>query len=226
MTPPLAAPAAPSAPADALHRLLDALQSVLPDAVPAWLVLAAALLVVLLVALWVRSLVRRLLGWLFGRGKTPDDWDRELRLDLDMCPLPAGPPGDRRLTVYHQPARLRLVVVAPVGKVSDVDALAVEKMLDHVVPGLGAAARHDKPLIRVWPTQISQHGFHAAFHRNTPKAGGKGEPSRWVLLAGRAQVGRQPVMLGLGLWTDEPTTLDRLTLEQPHQWLDVLRLTA
>jgi len=92
-----------------------------------------------------------------------------------------------------------------------------------VVPGLGAAAQIDRPCVRVWPPQVSQHGFAAAFHRHTRKAADRGEPSRWVLLAGRAQAGRQPVMVGLGLWADEPTTLDRVNLE-PHQWLDVLRL--
>jgi hypothetical protein len=49
------------------------------------------------------------------------------------------------------------------------------------------------------------------------------QPSRWVLVAGRALGGRQPVMLGLGLWAEQPSTVGRLNLE-PHQWLDVLRL--
>jgi hypothetical protein len=44
-----------------------------------------------------------------------------------------------------------------------------------------------------------------------------------VLLAGRAQLGKHPVMLGLGLWADEPNTIDRVNVED-HQWLDVLRL--
>jgi hypothetical protein len=46
-----------------------------------------------------------------------------------------------------------------------------------------------------------------------------------VLLAGRAQGGGQALFLGLGLFSDEPTTLGRMNLE-PHQWLDVLRLTV
>jgi hypothetical protein len=206
--------------AESLSELLDQLQSVLPDDVPAWAVAAGAGLLVVVVVL---LLLRKLWRALFGRGEKPGAWDRELDIVLDDCPLPTRPPGQRQLTVYHQPARLRLVVVAPVGRDGDIDATAVEKLLDRVVPGLGAAAQDDRPRVRVWPAQVSQHGFTASFHRHTPKAAGRGEPSRWVLLAGRAQAGRQPVMVGLGLWADEPNTLDRVNLE-PHQWLDVLRL--
>ncbi|HZT80270.1 MAG TPA: hypothetical protein VFA26_08615 [Gemmataceae bacterium] len=204
--------------ADDLSELLDRLQSLLPEGVPLWAVAAGAVLLIVLLIL-----LRKLWRALFGRGKGPEAWDRELDIDLDDCPLPTRPPGERQLTVYHQPARLRLVVVAPVGREADIDAMAVEKLLDKVVPGLGAAAQADRPRVRVWPPQMSQHGFTASFHRHTPKAAGRGEPSRWVLLAGRAQAGRQPVMVGLGLWADEPNTLDRVNLE-PHQWLDVLRL--
>src|SRR5262249_37048267 len=132
-------------------------------------------------------------------------------------------PGERRLTVYHLPARLRLVVIAPLGREGDIDATAVEKLLDKVLPGLGAVAALDRPRVRVWPAQVSHHGFAAAFHRHTPKAAERGEPSRWGLLAGRAQAGKQPVLLGLGLWADEPNTIDRVNVEV-HQWLDVLRL--
>jgi hypothetical protein len=208
--------------ANVLDDLLEQVQTYLPEGVPAWAVVAGAALLILVVLL---LLLRGLWRMLFGRGKAADAWDRELDIDLDDCPLPNRPPGARQLTVYHQLARLRLVVLAPIGRDGDVDATAVEKLLDKVVPGLGAAAQADRPRVRVWPAQVSQHGFAASFHRHTPKAAGRGEPSRWVLLAGRAQAGRQPVMVGLGLWADEPNTLDRVNLE-PHQWLDVLRLVA
>ncbi len=202
-----------------LEGLLEQLQEFLPEGVPAWLLVAGlALVVVLLGIAAVRDTLRRL-----GGRKPAVDWDRDLRIDLDACPLPVRAAAGR-LTVYNQPARLRLVVMAPVGR-GEVDALAVEKMLEQVVPGLGSAAAQDRPLIRVWPAQVSQQGFAATFHRATTKAAARGEPSRWVLLAGRAQAGRQAVLLGLGLWTDANTTLDRLTLE-PRQWLDVLRRTT
>ena len=127
------------------------------------------------------------------------------------------------LSVYHVPVRLRLVVVAPAGKEADLDATAAEKLLEGVIPGLGSVVARDRPRIRLWPPQLSHQGFNATFHRCTPKPEPEGQPSRWVLLAGRALAGRQPVLLGLALWAEEPNTLGRMNLE-PHQWLDVLRL--
>jgi len=185
-----------------------------------WLIFLVAALVTLLV---LGHLLRRLWRGLFARRQPAPDWERNLRENLEECPLPVRPPGEHVLAVYHVPVRLRLVVVAGAGKERDVDAIAVEKLLDRVLPGLGAVAARDRPRIRVWPPQLSQHGFVATFHRCTPKPEGEDQPSRWVLVAGRAAVGRAPVLLGLGLWAEEPTTIGRITLE-PHQWLDVLRL--
>jgi hypothetical protein len=206
--------------ADTPSDLLDQLQTHLPAGVPAEAVAAGVALLLLLISALLLRMAWRIL---FRRDRGPDGWDRELDIDLDDCPLPTRPAGDKRLTVYHLPSRLRLVVVAPVGREGDVDATAVERLLDRVVPGLGTVAQEDRPRVRVWPAQVSQHGFAAAFHRHTPKAAGRGESSRWVLLAGRAQVGRQAVMVGLGLWADEPTTIGRVNIDA-HQWLDVVRL--
>jgi hypothetical protein len=72
---------------------------------------------------------------------------------------------------------------------------------------------------------LSHHGFSSLFHRCTPKPEPEGEPSRWVLVAGRVQVSRQAFLLGLGSWADEANSIGRVTLE-PHQWLDVLRLKS
>ncbi len=185
-----------------------------------WLIeLTAALLLLFLLGLLVRAVWRRL----FGRKRRKEEWDRNLRIVLDECPLPVRPPGLQLLYVYHVPVRLRLVVLAPPGKDSEVDALAVEKLLETILPGLGGIAANDKPRIRVWPRQLSQQGFTASFHRCTIRSEPEGEPSRWVLATGRAMLGKQTVLLGLGLWAGEANTLGRLTLE-PHQWLDVLRL--
>jgi len=188
-----------------------------------WLVLGLAALLLLLV-IW--RVLRGLGRMLFGRAKEEQtNWDQELREDLSKCPLPVRPPGERRLTVYHLPVRLRLVIVAPAGTEADVDATAIEKLLDRIVPGLKAVAVHDRPRIRVWPSQLSHHGFSSAFHRCTQKPEADDQPSRWVLVAGRALLGRQSLLVGLGLWADEPNTIGRVTLDQ-HQWLDVLRVKA
>jgi len=186
-----------------------------------WLVFAIVGLLVLLL-LW--TVLKRLVKTLFGRRSSAvPGTDDELRIDLSECPLPIRPPTDRRLAIYHLPVRLRFVVVAPAGTELQVDATQVEKLLDLVVPGLGAMAIYDRPRIRVWPGQLSHHGFAATFNRLAKKDEPEGVPSRWVLVAGRAQIGKQSLLLGLGLWADQPNALGRVTLE-PHQWLDVIRI--
>ncbi|MFL5242145.1 MAG: hypothetical protein ACJ8FY_08555 [Gemmataceae bacterium] len=149
--------------------------------------------------------------------------DREFEENLADCPLSAAPPQERQLTVYHLPVRMRLVVVAPVGREADFDAMAVENLLDKVIPGLGDIARWDRPRIRVWPAQYSTQGFAIAFQRRLHKPDPEGKPSRWILVAGRALIGRVPVMIGLALWAEKANMIGKVNLE-PHQWLDVLRL--
>jgi len=77
--------------------------------------------------------------------------------------------------------------------------------------------------VRIWPKQLSYEGFTNSFHKHTPIPGGEREASRWVLVAGRAKLGGQSVLVGLGLQAAKPTTVGRKTL-QPHEWPTVLRI--
>ncbi len=211
---------------DELKKALSPVTDSLPqevrnflDAGGWWVVLAVVALVILLL-LW--ALIEWIGRALFGRRSVSLE-DLEINFPEILAgyvPPPSG--GARRLTVYHLPARLALVVLAPAGTEAALDGTA-EEVLDRVVPSLGAIATHDGARIRLWPPQLSQQGFSVAFQRRTQRPEPEGQPSHWVLVAGRAQIGRHAVLLGLGLRTDEPTTLGRLALA-PHQWLDVLRI--
>ena len=186
-----------------------------------WVVLApVVLLILLLLGLLLRGTGRLLFG---GRRRPGPDPESPWRINLDDCPLPPRPPGDRRLYVYHLPVRVRLVVLAFAGTDVEVEPAAVGAFLDHVVPDMRDQADWDCPRVQVWPRQLSREGFANAFHRRTLRKGADGTPSRWILLAGKVQLGPQTLLVGLGLWTDEPSTIGRLTLEQ-HQWLDVVRI--
>ena len=185
-----------------------------------WIVLGIVALVLLLV-LWavvdrcVRALFRR-------RPPSLEESDRKFYENLAAYP----PPADmdvRRLALYHLPVRLRLVVMAAIGTDPSLDEETALPLLDRVVPGLGAIAAQEQARIRMWPSQVSQQGFTLAFHRRTRRPEADGELSHWILAAGRAQTGRQAVLLGLALWTDEPTTIGRLSIDT-YQWLDVLRI--
>ncbi len=206
----------------ALSPISDSLPKEVRDFLDAggwWLVLAVVALALLLL-MW--ALLERIGRALFGRRSASlGDFEGDFQEFLAGYSAPTAA-GKRRLTVYHLPARLALVVLAPAGTEVGLDGAAAE-VLDRVVPGLGAIATQDAARIRLWPPQLSQQGFSVAFQRRTQRPEPEGQPSHWVLVAGRAQIGRHAVLLGLGLRTDEPTTLGRLALA-PHQWLDVLRI--
>jgi len=208
---------------DVLQEKLQPLIDLLPDTVREyWAIVfgVAALLIILIMLALLRAVFRAV----FGTKKTlQEDWGKKLREDLSDYPPPAGAPGKQRLTVYHVPVRIRLVVLAPAGKELEIEASQAEDLLNRVIPGLGGVAAHDRPRIRVWPPQLSQQGFATAFFRHTITGTKEGQPSPWILVAGRSQFTQPTVLLGLALWAEEPNNLGRLSLE-PHQWLDVLRI--
>lgn len=159
-----------------------------------------------LVVLW--RLVR-------GRSKVYPDLEQGLREDLAGYPPP--PPGAARLTVNGLPARLRLVVVAPTGKLSDpITADDVPGLLDQVYRGLGPVAAADKPRMKVWPPQLSVAGFAPTFHRVV-----RATDPHWVKLAGPARTGRRPILLGLVVWTDERSGLGDVVVDST-EWGELL----
>jgi hypothetical protein len=132
-------------------------------------------------------------------------------------PAPAGP---HRVSVMNQPARIRLVVVAPAGKQELGD---VPDVCEQVMRGLGKAVKADRARQKVWPPQLSNKGFAPTFYRETKSPDREGKPSHWVLVAGVARAGGKPVLVGLALYTDEPSTLGRLTIEDA-EWGKVLQV--
>jgi hypothetical protein len=150
------------------------------------------------------------------RNLAPMPLEKPKDLDLETTPLPPEQPPPQRLYVLGEPVRLRLVVLAPTGHESDVDFSQVGKLLDKAYPGLAAQYEYDKPLLRVWPAQLSRGGFPPTFFRIAPR--GEDEASRWVLVAGQVAIGKRSFLLGLALWADEPCSLGRITVEG-HHWL-------
>ena len=208
---------------DAIQEKLQPLIDLLPDKVRDywWAIFGLAAFVTVLI---VFGLLRGIFRRLFGKGKAfQEDWAKKLREDLTTYPPPPGEPGKQRLTVYHVPVRLRLVVLAPAGKETEIEADQAAELLNRVLPGLGAITAVDWPRIRVWPPQLSQQGFATAFFRHTVTDAKEGQPSPWILVAGRSQLNQPAVLLGLAISADEPNNLGRLSLE-PHQWLDILRI--
>jgi len=173
-------------------------------------VIGAALLALLLLILWIR------------RGRRPTI-NPEGGLLENLADYPPAGPGPQRLIIHGQPLRLRLVVVAPMGKRSLPANGAVEPLLDDVLRGLGAIARQDRPRIRVWPAQLSQQGFPPTFFRLTQRPEPAGKRSRWVLVAGPVRAAGQPLLLGLALCAEDVVDLGNVVL-QANEWDQVLRV--
>ena len=154
------------------------------------------------------------------RRKAPHDPERGLSEDLGTYP-PAPSAGQSRLLVQGVPMRLRLVVIAPMGKKAFAKDGDVEPVLDDVVPGMGDVAAIDKPRVRIWPPQLSVPGFAPMFWRLTKRPAN--QAGNWVLVAGAAKASGQPILLGLALWSDKPTKKGQITLE-PNQWTEAMRV--
>src|SRR5687767_11247521 len=90
--------------------------------------------------------------------KKPIDAGAGLKEDLSFYP-PAPQAGTHRLLFEGQPVRLRLVVLAPAGRVVMLSADLAEGILQAILHGLGEVADLDKPRVRIWPGQLSQEGF-------------------------------------------------------------------
>jgi hypothetical protein len=159
------------------------------------------------------------LAWRLLRRRRSEYRDLEAGLREDLDEYPPAPPGAARLLVNGVPGRLRLVVVAPTGKLSDPITLDdVPELLDRVHKGLGSLVDVDKPRVKVWPAPLSSSGFGPTFHR-VVRASGK----QWVKLAGPARTGRRPVLLGLAVWTDNASGLGDVVVE-PTEWGELLHV--
>ena len=154
--------------------------------------------------------------------KSPQDAFQE---NLTEYPPAPGVPGPRRLTVEGISARIRLIVVAPVGKSRPVDSDTVNDLLNSVIRGIKDVIVKDRPRIRIWPPQLSNTGFAPTFHKLTLTNMVEHEPSHWVLIAGPASAAGVPILLGLGLLADDANELGKLTTS-PERWAETVRVVT
>jgi hypothetical protein len=164
-----------------------------------------------------------ILIFLMSRGKRRVKPECGLDEDLSEYPPAQGKPGPRRLTVHGRPVRLRLVVIAPVGKRAVAEGGAAEALLDEVLRGLGQIAQQDKPRIRIWPPQLSQQGFAPTFFRKTQCPDRAGKPSHWLMAAGPARAGGRPMLLGLAMWADDKGPMEQIILTG-MEWDEALQI--
>jgi len=193
----------------------EALQSV-QSHLSLW-ILVGAVVVVGVGALFLRRL-------LYKQEVMPD-LQKNQRENLNEYPPPPGVTLDRQLTINNMPVRVRLVVVVPTGKAQEpITVDQIPSLLDGVMRGLSGILKTDKPRIKVWPTQLSIQGFAPAFHRLVTAGEEKGNPSRWIRVAGPARTGQRPILIGLALWAEDACDMGEVTVTDAKQWGEVLEI--
>ncbi len=205
--------------------LLSDLTESLPEPIREQLQTPLGLGAVVLVGVIVIFILAHFSGrlWFAMFGPAPKGPEDHLKERLGEYPPAPGVPGPRRLTVEGVLGRVRLIVVAPVGKSRPIDHDQVNDLLNNVIRGLKEIIQKDKPRIRVWGPQLSNTGFAPTFHRLTETPDGESESSQWVLVAGPASAAGQPILLGLAVLADEANELGKLTLE-PGLWAETVRV--
>jgi hypothetical protein len=187
-----------------------------PWALPVAIGAAGGLLVLLLL------LLLRLVG---GGARKKKRKKKADGAEEELAAYPPPPPGKARVRVRGLPVRVRLVVLAPLGRGSVVDPDQAGMLLDQVLHGLGGAVRADRARVLTWPAQLSASGFAPTFLRSTERPEPDGRPSRWVLVCGPARAGTRQIAVGLALLADQPNSLGNLILT-PDQWYDAVRVEA
>jgi hypothetical protein len=179
-------------------------------------VLLAAVALIVLWIVW--RLVRR-------RRRAPVPALLDLTISIAELGDDGPPPGPPVLELYNLPVRLAAVVLAPVGRVSDLPPDGqIPLLIEAIIPGLDKMAALHRPLICRWPNQVSARGFAHLFFINAklPGDGGKGTP--WSSVAGVFKLKGQPLMAGLVLRAAAPNSLGQTIIETEHQWLGCLRV--
>lgn len=204
-------------------HLPAAVQEFLDDG--GWLLVLLALVVA--VGFWLRTLWRRLRRAISHKSRHHGrhhvhDRDSPLYIDLDLVGDAFTDPGPHEMTVRGQPARLRLVVMAPAPSyVGELLPEMAESLLDWLQPGLGEILEFDKPRQVVWPRHPSLDRFTHMFHKLVRIPESKGRPSPWMLISGVAHLGRQSVFLGLAVFLDKTSYQRELQISR-EKWNEVL----
>lgn len=162
-----------------------------------------------------------------GRRRVAVPSEPDLRIDVLALGEEGPPRSGPRLELYHVPVRLAGIVLAPVGRGSELAGdVEIAAWLESLLPGLGDFEHWHRPAVFRWPAQLSTQGFANTLfaHARLPGDGGKGTP--WSMVAGRFEQGGQRILAGLILCAEQPNALGQFVLERPTQWLDALRVVA
>ena len=181
-----------------------------------WLIAAVGAAVAVLIVISAIVQIRR---------RRPVDTGPSLTINLaahDLGPPPASGP---RLECHNVPVRMAVLVLAPVGRISEVpQGPALGALCEALLPGLANVVAAHKTAIRIWPAQLSPRGFAHSFLANIGLPPEKAKGSPWCAVAGKFDTGSHHYMAGMALRSDLANGLACFTMEKPSDWFDTLRV--
>ena len=144
---------------------------------------------------------------------------------VDLSAEPLGKNERADLKVHNLPARLGVVVLAPLGRLDLPDDEEIPNILDGLVPGLGKFVADDTPIVRTWPNQVSVGGFanNLALHM---QVGGKDlTETPWCLVAGKTKRPDGLLMVTLALAAEASNRLGVVRLDDESQWMQAIQVS-
>ncbi|MDO7682322.1 MAG: hypothetical protein MUQ52_07550 [Pirellulales bacterium] len=144
---------------------------------------------------------------------------------VDLSAEPLGKNERTDLKVHNLPARLGVVVLAPLGRLDLPDDEEIPNILDGLVPGLGKFVADDTPIVRSWPNQVSVGGFanNLALHM---QVGGKDlTETPWCLVAGKTKRPDGLLLVTLALAAEASNRLGVVRLDDESQWMQAIQVS-
>jgi hypothetical protein len=188
------------------------------DNLPLYLGLAAGVTIALVAVFF---LVRRAMAPAEEAGPATED----VTIDVEKLSGGGPPTAGPQLEFYHVPVRLAVLILAPVGRSGVVPPTnSLPEAMNQFLPGFMEVLSAHQPLFRRWPRQLSYHGFAGMFFGNVRLPGDRGKGTVWSGVVGKFTYNGQQLLAGMILQADRPVALGQVTLENEHQWLDVLRV--
>jgi hypothetical protein len=167
-----------------------------------------------------------LLWWLLRRrAARGHQVDGRNSIDLSEFVVGGPPVGSPRMDFYGTPVRLQLIVLAPMGRHSQLPSNEeLPHVLNHFISGFTGVSGLHRPVVFRWPEQLSAQGFYQAFFNQLSLPGDHGRGSAWCAVAGRFTVADRQYLVGMAFTSEKPNGMGTVTVQHEGQWLDVLRI--
>lgn len=155
-----------------------------------------------------------------------------LAIDLERLPLTSLAPQAPSVDLFGRKTQIAVLVLAPMGRGTDFpDKSQWHEVVESAIPGMSKVLGHHQPTFRLWPEQVSQHGFVQAFFNAMRASDLKQgvvvkQPTatrRWYRLAGKIEWQGVPILMGIVL-TGDGTPLSPMEMEHPGKWIDALKV--